>query len=129
MRKFLFPQQFLHQNLEPNIHVGRGRFEYFHDLLTLVCSQCRSFHVWPLSPVGPERVFNRGWSAFTTMLIFGRKSASYCTHKAATAAICIQHIPNSLTHQSSNILNAFKDHKSIYAKKLQLSCIKLARYT
>ena len=32
--------------------------------------------------------FNRGWSALTTMLMFGRKSASYCTHNAATAAIC-----------------------------------------
>jgi len=40
------------------------------------------------SPAGPSRAFNRGWRALTTMLIFGRKSASYCTHKAATAAIC-----------------------------------------
>jgi len=40
------------------------------------------------SPAGPGRAFNRGWRALTTMLMFGRKSASYCTHKAATAAIC-----------------------------------------
>lgn len=33
--------------------------------------------------------FNSGWRAFTTMLIFGRNSASYCTHNAATAASCI----------------------------------------
>jgi hypothetical protein len=40
------------------------------------------------SPAGPGRAFSRGWRALTTMLMFGRKSASYCTHKAATAAIC-----------------------------------------
>ena len=33
--------------------------------------------------------FNSGWRALTTMLMFGRNSASYCTHNAATAAICI----------------------------------------
>jgi len=27
-----------------------------------------------------------GWRAFTTIVMFGRKSASYCTHSAATAA-------------------------------------------
>jgi hypothetical protein len=32
------------------------------------------------------RAFSRGWSAFTTILMFGRKSASYWTHNAATAA-------------------------------------------
>lgn len=40
------------------------------------------------SPDGPGRAFNRCWRALTTMLMFGRKSASYCTHKAATAANC-----------------------------------------
>lgn len=40
-----------------------------------------------VSPAGPGLAFNRGWRALTTMLMFGRKSASYCTHKAATAAI------------------------------------------
>lgn len=39
---------------------------------------------------GPERACNRGFRALTKMLIFGRKSASYCTHKAATAANCFQ---------------------------------------
>lgn len=34
-----------------------------------------------------DRVFSRGCRAFTIMLIFGRNSASYCTHNAATAAI------------------------------------------
>lgn len=34
-----------------------------------------------------ERVFSRGCKAFTIMLMFGRNSASYCTHSAATAAI------------------------------------------
>ena len=29
-----------------------------------------------------------GWRAFTTMLMFGLNSDSYCTHKAATAASC-----------------------------------------
>jgi len=37
---------------------------------------------------GVERVFSRGCKAFTIMLMFGRNSASYCTHNAATAAIC-----------------------------------------
>jgi hypothetical protein len=46
-----------------------------------------------VSLVGPDRGFDRGCRALTTMLIFGRKSASYCTHKAATAAICFQHTP------------------------------------
>lgn len=41
-----------------------------------------------VSPACPDRAFNSGWRALTTMLMFGRKSASYCTHKAATAAIC-----------------------------------------
>jgi hypothetical protein len=31
----------------------------------------------------------RGDKALTTMLMLGRNSASYCTHKAATAASCI----------------------------------------
>jgi hypothetical protein len=35
--------------------------------------------------------FRSGWRALTTMLIFGRNSASYCTHNAATAASCICH--------------------------------------
>lgn len=34
-------------------------------------------------------VLRRGCSAFTTMLIFGLNSDSYCTHNAATAANCI----------------------------------------
>lgn len=32
----------------------------------------------------------RGDKAFTTMLMLGRNSASYCTHKAATAPSCIK---------------------------------------
>ncbi|URE38699.1 STYKc [Musa troglodytarum] len=40
------------------------------------------------SPGWPDRVFSRGCSALTTILMFGLKSASYCTHKAATAANC-----------------------------------------
>ena len=36
----------------------------------------------------------RGCSAFTTMLIFGLNSASYCTHNAATAASCNSHNKN-----------------------------------
>nr|GMD68857.1 hypothetical protein Iba_chr12dCG13280 [Ipomoea batatas]GMD70872.1 hypothetical protein Iba_chr12eCG10530 [Ipomoea batatas] len=49
---------------------------------------CCNYHVCPAptSPPIPGRVFRRGWSAFTTMPMFGLKSASYCTHKAATAA-------------------------------------------
>jgi len=41
-----------------------------------------------LAPAPALGLFDRGWSALTTMLMFGRKSASYCTHNAATAAIC-----------------------------------------
>lgn len=48
----------------------------------------RENHVLGVSPAGPGRAFKRGCRALTTMLMFGRKSASYCTHKAATAAIC-----------------------------------------
>lgn len=33
-----------------------------------------------------------GWSAFTTMVMLGRNSDSYCTHNAATAASCINKI-------------------------------------
>jgi len=51
-------------------------------------------HKWWTEDYDPEcppglldaRAFSRGWRAFTTMLMFGRKSASYCTHNAATAA-------------------------------------------
>lgn len=43
------------------------------------------------SPPGPGRALSRGWRAFTTMPIFGLKSASYWRHKAATAAIYIWH--------------------------------------
>ena len=70
---------------------------------TLICYACtwmptftctnihwagRKNYMLGASPAGPGRAFNRGWRALTTMLMFGRKSASYCTHKAATAAIC-----------------------------------------
>ena len=48
----------------------------------------RQNHQLCASPAGPGRACNSGWRALTTMLMFGRKSASYCTHKAATAAIC-----------------------------------------
>lgn len=39
-----------------------------------------------LPPAGADCAFNRGRRAFTIILMFARKSASYCTHKAATAA-------------------------------------------
>lgn len=35
-----------------------------------------------------DRLCSNGLRALTTMLMLGRKSASYCTHRAATAAIC-----------------------------------------
>lgn len=50
----------------------------------------RQNQVFRVSPDGPARAFKRGWSAFTTMLMLGRKSASYCTQSAATAANCSQ---------------------------------------
>ena len=37
-------------------------------------------------------VLRSGCKAFTTILIFGLNSDSYCTHNAATAASCIAHI-------------------------------------
>lgn len=63
---------------------------------------CCNYHVCPAptSPPIPGRVFRRGWSAFTTMPMFGLKSASYCTHKAATAANCINtHTNHHSIHQ------------------------------
>jgi hypothetical protein len=47
------------------------------------------FYSLPYSACCVGLTVSRGCSAFTTMLMFGRKSASYCTHRAATAAICI----------------------------------------
>lgn len=35
----------------------------------------------------PDRLCSKGLRALTTMLMLGRKSPSYCTHRAATAAI------------------------------------------
>nr|GMD66660.1 hypothetical protein Iba_chr12cCG17140 [Ipomoea batatas] len=63
---------------------------------------CCNYHVCPAptSPPIPGRVFRRGWSAFTTMPMFGLKSASYCSHKAATAANCINtHTNHHSIHQ------------------------------
>lgn len=41
-------------------------------------------YAWASGPAGFE--LSSGWRAFTTMVMFGRKSASYWTHNAATAA-------------------------------------------
>jgi len=59
-----------------------------------LCRRCRNqsgpFHLLQLSGAGAGAgVFRSGWSALTTMLIFGLNSASYCTHSAATAASCM----------------------------------------
>jgi len=47
------------------------------------------------------RAFSRGWRAFTTMLMFGRKSASYCTHNAATAANYLKDTRKQISISSS----------------------------
>lgn len=44
------------------------------------------FYAWDSGPAGFE--FKSGCKALTTIVIFGRKSASYWTQSAATAAIC-----------------------------------------
>jgi hypothetical protein len=46
-----------------------------------------------------------GDNALTTMLIFGRNSASYCTHKAATAASCNRQMSEKNVKGSSMIVN------------------------
>lgn len=46
-------------------------------------------HLLQLSGAAGGGTFRSGWSALTTMLIFGLNSASYCTQSAATAASCI----------------------------------------
>ena len=48
-----------------------------------------SVHLLQLSGAAGAGDFRSGWSALTTMLMFGLNSASYCTHSAATAASCI----------------------------------------
>jgi len=51
--------------------------------------QREQFYSLPCSACCVGLTVRRGCSAFTTMLMLGRKSASYCTHRAATAAIWI----------------------------------------
>lgn len=70
------PSLYLHAHMSAHMHTLTGR------------ERDREIHVLGVSPAGPCLAFNSGWRALTTMLMFGRKSASYCTHKAATAAIC-----------------------------------------
>jgi hypothetical protein len=62
---------------------------YLHYSHVCTNAHARDREVYKLgvSPACPGRAFNSGWRALTTMLMFGRKSDSYCTHKAATAAI------------------------------------------
>jgi len=49
----------------------------------------KRFYLLQLSGAAGAGDFRSGWSALTTMLIFGLNSASYCTHSAATAASCM----------------------------------------
>ena len=66
-------------------------------------------HKWWTEDYDPEcppglldaRAFSRGWRAFTTMLMFGRKSASYCTHNAATAANYLKDTRKQISISSS----------------------------
>ena len=64
-------------------------------------------HIFGASVGGPERACNKGWRALTTMLMFGLKSASYCTHKAATAAICFQQKPRCQANVSYYYYHSF----------------------
>jgi len=62
----------------------------------LLPSQVPSHATWPQlagsvagsDGAGAGLCWRRGESAFTTMLMLGLNSASYCTHRAATAASC-----------------------------------------
>ena len=66
-------------------------------------------HKWWTEDYDPEcppglldaRAFSRGWRAFATMLMFGRKSASYCTHNAATAANYLKDTRKQISISSS----------------------------
>lgn len=68
-----FPATTPQNNLD-DVYISHKRWVKYYDP---VCS-----------PGLDVRAFSRGSSAFTTMLMFGLKSASYCTHDAATAANC-----------------------------------------
>jgi hypothetical protein len=57
--------------------------------LTLVNSMHQLSTAGGGAGVGVCLLTSSGDKALTTMLILGRNSASYCTHKAATAASCI----------------------------------------
>lgn len=50
----------------------------------------KDIHIFGFSLGAPDLAVRSGCKAFTTMLMFGRKSASYCTHRAATAASCFE---------------------------------------
>ena len=65
-----------------------GQSSLFLLLFPLMGSFCVN-HYGAMSGAGAGTGFDesRGCSAFTTMLMFGRNSASYCTQRAATAAI------------------------------------------
>jgi hypothetical protein len=89
-------------------HAGVPTFAY--NLCTqhnkLMGSKREQFYSLQCSGCCVGLTVRRGCSAFTTMLMLGRKSASYCTHRAATAAIWIPYSqvcqqPSELTVHST----------------------------
>lgn len=79
----------LHKKEKKKIHRMGSKGISSNTVTHITIERRGGVHKLGASPGGPDRVFSSGWSALTTMLMFGLKSASYCTHKAATAAIWI----------------------------------------